>query len=227
MAKTSRSREAAPGAGRLSEEAVVAAALALVAERGLEGLSMRALGEKVGVEAMSLYHWFPAKERLLDAVADQLLAKVEMPPLPSAETWRDWLTAVARSYRRVALAHPRAFPALAMRRFLSPGAFTFLQANIAAHVAAGFSTREALRLTRSIGGFVNGIIMAEVAPSPFVQSASLPQKNGQVLDEPQWSETLKALRRPALDGAFEFGLACLLDGALQQRPNPASRRRHR
>jgi AcrR family transcriptional regulator len=56
MAKTSRSREAAPGAGRLSEEAVVDAALALVADRGLEGLSMRALGEKVGVEAMSLYH---------------------------------------------------------------------------------------------------------------------------------------------------------------------------
>jgi TetR/AcrR family transcriptional regulator, tetracycline repressor protein len=226
MAKTSRSREAAPGAGRLSEEAVVDAALALVADRGLEGLSMRALGEKVGVEAMSLYHWFPAKERLLDALADRLLAKVEMPTLPSAETWRDWLTAVARSYRRVALAHPRAFPALAMRRFLSPGAFAFLQANIAAHVAAGFSTREALRLTRSIGGFVNGIIMAEVAPSPFVQSGSLPPI-GQVLDERQWSETLEALRRPALDGAFEFGLASLLDGALQQRPIPASRKRHR
>jgi hypothetical protein len=149
-----------------------------------------------------------------------------MPPLPATETWRDWLTAVARSYRRVALSHPRAFPALAVRRFLSPGALAFLQASIAAHAAAGFSTREALRLTRSIGGFVNGIIMAEVAPSPFVQSASLPPI-GQVLDERQRSETLEALRRPALDGAFEFGLACLLDGALQQRSNPASRKRHR
>ena len=226
MAKASRSREAAPGAGRLSEEAVVDAALGLIAERGLEGLSMRALGERVGVEAMSLYHWFAAKERLLDAVADRLLAKVEMPPLPSTETWRDWLTAVARSYRRVALSHPRAFPALAVRRFLSPGAFAFLQANIAAHAAAGFSTREALRLTRSIGGFVNGIIMAEVAPSPFVQSASLPPI-GQVLDDRQWTETLAALRRPALDGAFEFCLACLLDCALQPRSNPASRTRHR
>jgi len=133
---------------------------------------------------------------------------------------------VARSYRRVALAYPRAFPLLAARRFLSPGAFDFLQANIAAHVAAGFATREALRLTRSLGGFVNGIVMAEVAPSPFVQSASLPPI-GQVLDERQWSETLEALRRPALDGAFEFGLACLLDGALPQRGKPASRTRHK
>jgi AcrR family transcriptional regulator len=226
MAKASRSREAAVGAGRLNEEAVVEAALALIAERGLEGLSMRALGEKVGVEAMSLYHWFPAKERLLDAVADRLLVKVAIPALPSVATWRAWVIGVARSYRRVALAHPRAFPLLAARRFLSPGALDFLQANIAAHVAAGFSTREALRLTRSLGGFVNGIVMAEVAPSPFVQAASLPPI-GQVLDERQWSETLEALRRPALDGAFEFGLACLLDGALPQRGKPASRTRHK
>ena len=218
MAKASRSREAPAGAGRLNEEAVVEAALALIAERGLEGLSMRALGEKVGVEAMSLYHWFPAKERLLDAIADRLLAKVAVPPPPSAAGWRAWVPAVARSYRRLALSQPRAFPVLAARRFLSPGAFAFLQANIAAHVAAGFSTREALRLTRSIGGFVNGIVMAEVAPSPFVQSAAMPPV-GPVLDERQWSETLTALRRPALDGAFEFGLACLLDGA--------SRTRHR
>lgn len=211
---------------RLSEETVVDAALALIAERGLEGLSMRALGESVGVEAMSLYHWFPAKERLLDAIADRLLAKVDVPPLPSAATWRPWLIGVARSYRRMALAHPRAFPLLAARRFLSQQAFAFLQANIAAHIAAGFSSREALRLTRSIGGFVNGIIVAEVAPSPIVRSAALPP-TGQALDQRHWSETLEALQRPALDGAFEFGLACLLDGALQRRRNPDSRTRGR
>ena len=57
--------------------------------------------------------------------------------------------------------------------------------------------------------------MANAAPSPFVQSASLPPI-GQVLDERQWSETLAALRRPALDGAFEFGLTCMFDGALHQ-----------
>src|SRR5437763_1402961 len=101
MTKASRSREPPPTAGRLSEETVVDAALALIAERGLEGLSMRALGESVGVEAMSLYHWFPAKERLLDAVADRLLAKVKAPPQPSSAAWRQWVIGVARSYRRV------------------------------------------------------------------------------------------------------------------------------
>jgi AcrR family transcriptional regulator len=203
MAKTSRSREPAV---RLNEETVVDAALALIAERGLDGLSMRALGEQLGVEAMSLYHWFASKDRLLDAVADRLLAKVVMPPTPAAETWRQWLAEVARSYRRVGLAHRRAFPLLATRRFLSPGATAFLQANIAAHLAAGFTVREALRLTRSIGAYINGIVLAEVAPSPTLPS-SLPSK------------TAAALKLPALDGAFEYGLACILDGAQKCLPN--------
>ena len=203
MAKTSRSREPAV---RLNEETVVDAALALIAERGLDGLSMRALGDQLGVEAMSLYHWFASKDRLLDAVADRLLGKVVVPPMPTAETWRDWLAEVARSYRRVGLAHRRAFPLLATRRFLSPGAAAFLQANIAAHLAAGFTAREALRLTRSIGAYINGIVLAEVAPSPAPQS-SLPE------------ETAAALKLPALDGAFEYGLACILDGAQKRLPN--------
>ena len=203
MAKTSRSREPTV---RLNEEMVVDAALALIAERGLDGLSMRALGVTLGVEAMSLYHWFASKDRLLDAVADRLLAKVVVPPTPTAETWRDWLAEVARSYRRVGLAHRRAFPLLATRRFLSPGATAFLQANIAAHLAAGFTVREALRLTRSIGAYMNGIVLAEVAPSPAPQS-SLPE------------ETAAALKLPALDGAFEYGLACILDGAEKRLPN--------
>jgi AcrR family transcriptional regulator len=208
MARTSRSREPAV---RLNEETVVDAALVLIAERGLDGLTMRALGEQVGVEAMSLYYWFASKDRLLDAVADRLLAKVVVPPTPRAETWRAWLAEVARSYRRVGLAHCRAFPLLATRRFLSPGATRFLQANIAAHRAAGFTVREALRLTRSIGAYINGIVLAETAATPQAQS-SLPD------------DMAAALKLPALDGAFEYGLACMLDGAQNRLPNKRRRR---
>ena len=84
MTRRSRSREPQPGSGRLDRETVVDAALALIAAEGLSGLSMRQLGRALGVEAMSLYHWFPSKERLLDAAADRLLAAVIVPPTPSA-----------------------------------------------------------------------------------------------------------------------------------------------
>ena len=134
-----------------------------------------------------------------------------MPPTPSAATWHPWLTDVARSYRCVGLAHRRAFPLLATRCLLSPGAIAFLQANIAAHRAAGFTVREALRLTRSLGAYINGIVLAETAPTPQARSA-LPE------------ETAAALRLPALDGAFEYGLACILDGAQNRLPNKRRKR---
>jgi hypothetical protein len=54
-------------------------------------------------------------------------------------------------------------------------------------------------------------VLAEVAPSPAPQS-SLPE------------ETAAALKLPALDGAFEYGLACILDGAHKRLPNKRSGR---
>jgi AcrR family transcriptional regulator len=53
---------------QLSREAIIAAALELVEERGLKRLTMRALGERLGVEAMSLYHYFSSKDELLEAI---------------------------------------------------------------------------------------------------------------------------------------------------------------
>lgn len=199
----------------LSADAVVDAALALVAERGLEGLSMRALGEAVGVEAMSLYHWFPAKERLLDAIADRLIRDVELPALPAGRRdWRQWMLEVAANYRGMALAHPRAFPLVAARRFLSPGAIAFVQATVAASRAAGFDLRQAVRLTRSIGGYVNGVVLLEIAP-PALEPSAAAAIAVQTLDAAEWKEVRAHLARPNLDGAFEVGLACLLDGALR------------
>ena len=68
--------QAAPGTGaaaaepreQLSKERIIAAALEVVDEGGLEALTMRALGQRLDVEAMALYHYFPSKAALLEAV---------------------------------------------------------------------------------------------------------------------------------------------------------------
>lgn len=220
MPRTSRARPPAR-TGRLNADAVVDAALALIARRGLEGLSMRALGEALGVEAMSIYHWFPSKERLLDAIADRLIRCVELPPLPaSAAEWRAWMIGVARTYRRMGLEHPRAFPLVATRRFLSPGAIAFIQQAIAANRIAGFDLRPAVLLTRTVGACVNGIVLAELAAAaldPPRKRDGAPAAT-HTLDEKDWNEVLRLFHRPALDGAFDYGLACLLDGAMQTVP---------
>lgn len=227
MPRLSRTRAIAAGPGRLNADTVVDAALDLIARSGLEGLSMRALGQALGVEAMSLYHWFPAKERLLDAIADRLIRKVELPPLPAtAEAWRRWVTEVARAYRRMGLAHPRAFPLVAARRFLSPGAIVFIQKTIAANRIAGFDLRQAARLTRTIGASVNGIVLAELA-APALATPGRSDAAERVLEEKDWNHVLRFFSRPELDGAFEYGLGCLLDGALQTRRDARRNRTRR
>lgn len=235
MPRSSRARAIAAGAGRLNANAVVDAALDLIARSGLEGLSMRALGQTLGVEAMSLYHWFPAKERLLDAIADRLIAEVELPPLPAtSDGWRRWMTQVARAYRRMGLAHPRAFPLIAGRRFLSPGAIYFIQRTIAANRIAGFDLRQAARLTRTVGAAINGIVLAELAAPALPPAAAVksrrtePDRAGDAphaLAEEDWNDVLRFFSRPKLDGAFEYGLGCLLDGALQTRRDARRNRR--
>src|SRR3954449_4035365 len=77
------------GRARLSRERVLRAAVALADAGGLEALTMRRLGEELGVEAMSLYKHVANKEALLDGMVDLVFAEIE---LPSGDA--DWRTAM-------------------------------------------------------------------------------------------------------------------------------------
>lgn len=72
MSKTGKQGRPLPGRQRqrqpLSRETIIAAALELVEEQGLNRLTMRALGDRLGVEAMALYHYFSSKDELLQAI---------------------------------------------------------------------------------------------------------------------------------------------------------------
>src|SRR5262245_27583882 len=102
--KPARAR-AGSRAGRsqpLSRERIAAAAMALVDREGLEALSTRRLGEELGCEAMSIYHHFPGKAHLMDALVDLMLADGQVELLPE---W-DWLERLRRSahgFREMAL----------------------------------------------------------------------------------------------------------------------------
>src|SRR4029453_403114 len=63
----------------LTRERIVDAALALIAEEGLAAFSTRKLGEGLGCEAMSIYHHFPSKQHLLDALVEHAIGTVDVP----------------------------------------------------------------------------------------------------------------------------------------------------
>ena len=68
----------------LNRERVLAAALRLADEGGIESLSMRKLARELGVEAMSLYNHVANKRDLVDGITDLALSEIE---LPVADDW--------------------------------------------------------------------------------------------------------------------------------------------
>jgi len=86
----------------LTREQVVRAALDLLDEVGLGGLSMRGLADRLGVRAASLYWHLRDKEQLLDLLSEAILEEV---PEPEPGPWRPALDAFAEGYRQVLLAH--------------------------------------------------------------------------------------------------------------------------
>lgn len=91
---------------RLSREAVVDAALALLADVPLEGFSMALLAKRLGAGVMSLYTYFPSRDALLLAVAEDIYRRFERPP--PREVWqddvRDWMWATVRLFDRYPVA---------------------------------------------------------------------------------------------------------------------------
>src|SRR5918992_5808026 len=125
----------------LNRERVFQAAVALADERGLESLTMRALGEDLGVEAMSLYHYVANKGELLDGMIDVVFSEIE---LPSGEA--DWKTAMRRraSSTREALARHRwAVGLLESRTSPGPANFRLHNAVLGCLREAGFSVENA------------------------------------------------------------------------------------
>ena len=92
-------------------------ALALVDERGLAAMSMRAVAERVGLTSMALYPYVGGKDALLDGLVD--LLHLELGTAygddPADIDWRHRLRALGRAVRALARAHPGAFPLLLNR----------------------------------------------------------------------------------------------------------------
>lgn len=158
--------------GRLTRERIVAAALEHLEDSGLGTLTMRELGKRLKVEAMALYRHVPGKDELLDAVVEQLIddmhddAEVAATP---ADGWEDFVRRMARGVRRVALAHPKAFPLVASRPPEAPWlrpplrSLGWVETFLAGLRQEGFSDRAAVDTYRAFTGFLLGTLLLEVA----------------------------------------------------------------
>jgi AcrR family transcriptional regulator len=120
----------------LSRERILAAALELVDEQGIDALSMRKLGQSLGYEAMSLYNHVANKDDLLDGILDLVLAEME-PPDPAGGL--PAIRASALSAHEALKRHPWAAGMLLAPGHVRPARIEAMDALLAALRNAGFS----------------------------------------------------------------------------------------
>jgi TetR/AcrR family tetracycline transcriptional repressor len=105
----------------LDRQAIVEGALRIIDRSGAQGLTMRALGQELGVGAMALYHYVSGREALLEAVVAELLEGVRRDMhIELSNSWQGYLVSLAHAVRRIALEHATAFPLVATRHPATP-----------------------------------------------------------------------------------------------------------
>src|SRR3712207_4132329 len=133
---------------------------------------MRKLGERLGVEAMSLYRYVPGREDLLDAVVEHVLAVMseddEVIEAPR-HGWQDFLQRLAHGVRRIALQHPKVFPLVASRPLEAPWlrpplrSLDWVERFLEGLIGEGFSEESAVGAYRAFSSFLLGHLLLEVA----------------------------------------------------------------
>ncbi len=156
----------------LDRHRIVSTAVAYIDEHGLPKLSMRKLGKELGVEAMALYRYVPAREDLLDGVVDMVVDELYADPdvyLEPRHGWSDYLQRLAHGVRRIALAHPAIFPLVATRPPAAPWvrpplrSLRWVESFLSALTTHGFTDDQAVVAYRAYSSFLLGHLLLEVA----------------------------------------------------------------
>ena len=206
----------------LSRERVLRAAVAFADESG-GPLSMRKLGEALGVEAMSLYNHVANKDELLDGMVDHVFGEIEL-PAEGAE-WRTAMRRRAMSVREVMRRHRWAIGLMESRSSPGPSTLRHHDAVIGCLRRAGFSIEMAAHAFSILDSYVYGFALEE-ASLPFHTAEETADLAQQILEQfpvdeyPHLAElTIKHVLQPGYDYGkeYEFGLDLILDGLQRAR----------
>jgi AcrR family transcriptional regulator len=201
----------------LSRERVLRAALVLADRSGIDSLSMRKLGQELGVEAMSLYNHVANKDDIIDGIVDLVFGEIDLPP--DGIDWKPAMRKRAISAHEALLRHPWA-PSLMQSRS-KPGAATLRHHDsvLRSLRSAGFTLVMAAHAVSVIDGYVYGFALQQIN-IPLQSPQQVAEVGESILRQlagayPHLAEMIiDHAMKPGYDygDEFEFGLDLILDG---------------
>jgi AcrR family transcriptional regulator len=211
----------------LSRDQVLRAAVALADEGGIGALSMRKLGQMLGVEAMSLYNHVASKGDLLDGMIDVVFSEIGLPPGDGG--WKPAMRQRAISAREALGRHRWAIGLMESRRTPGPAALRHHDAVLGCLRAAGFSVEMTAHAYSLLDSYIYGFALQE-ASLPFDTAEETAQVTKEIAGQmpagqyPHLAEMATGhVLQPGYQygNEFEIGLDLILD-ALDRRAEGAA-----
>ncbi|MEA2564948.1 MAG: hypothetical protein QOD49_125 [Actinomycetota bacterium] len=210
----------------LSRERVLRSAVAFADQGGIASLSMRKLGDALGVEAMSLYNHVANKSELLDGMVDLVFSEIDLPS--GGAGWKTAMRQRAVSARQALSRHRWAIGLMESRASPGPATLRHHDAVIGSLRHAGFSIEMAAHAYSALDSYIYGFALQE-ASLPFdtaeetAEVAEMIFKQFPADEYPHLTElTVEHVLQPGYDygNEFEFGLDLILDGLERARNAP-------
>ena len=214
---STQAKPAADRRVRLTRDRVLHAAMALADAGGLETLTMRPLGQELGVGPMALYRHVANKEDIMDGIVDLVFGEIAV-PAPGAD-WRAAMRDRAISLRDALMRHRWAIGLMESRRNPGPANLRHHDAVIGSLRAAGFDMAMAAHAYSLLDGYIYGFALTKMS-LPFENTSDIAEVAEMLAPFPLNAyPNLAAFitehaMQPGYDygDEFEYGLDLILDG---------------
>lgn len=213
MATQNHSRGRLP----LTRERVLETALRLADQGGIDGLSMRKLGQALGVEAMAVYYHVANKDEVLDGIVDLVFAEVDLPV--EGAPWKAAMRQRGISMYEVLLRHRWAIGMMEARVHAGPANLRHHDAVVGNLHAAGFSSAMVAHGYSLLDGYIYGFALTKMS-LPFETPEDVEEVTQRMMEPLPSTEyphlarfVSEHIMRPGYEFAeeFEYGLDLILD----------------
>ncbi|SIO10973.1 transcriptional regulator, TetR family [Vannielia litorea] len=151
---------------KLTRQTILDAAMKIADSKGQDALSMRQLGKALGVEAMSLYHYFRSRDDIIDGIVEHVINEITSAAYKGIrpdDTWQQKARAYITAYRTVGNRHPDAFKLMIQRPLRTASARKAGQVIVDAFLSSGIDDQQAIIAYRTMTTFVAGFVALEVS----------------------------------------------------------------
>jgi AcrR family transcriptional regulator len=200
----------AQGRVTLTPADFVRVATSFVDEHGLDALTMRSLGDRLGVDPTALYRHFPNKDALLTAMVDHMLGRIVAKAARDGVSPRQHIRELLLDARREFLTHPNLVPALVASSGRMPNGLALSRLGAEGLAALGLSGRDLVHCAQMLEALVIGASVFDVTGSP--DHVEIRRLRYRAIERPDYDEVSRDVA-DVVDVA-ETAFAMALDGLL-------------